>query len=153
MLFRSSQRYELRPQSISTLAHALNINPNLVEALDLCAAICLSDEEYEKAQEYLDKALSVNPSSLSTRSLQAASYRMQGRKTAYEEECKKVLTVNPGYGELYHILAQMLLAKRQFSESARLGRRAIEVDPFLWHAYIELGMNLMRIGETEEAEK
>lgn len=141
------------PKAMSTLDYALTVNPNLVEALSLKAAIYLGDEEYDKAQESLKKALAVNPRDVTAMSLTAAFYHMQGRQTAYENECRKVLEINPDCGELYYTVAQMVLHKRQFADAVDLSRKAIELDPYLWHAYIELARNLFNIGEVEEAQK
>ena len=146
-------RYDLRPKAMGTLSHALKVNPHLIEALDAATAISLSDEQYQKADDYLKKALVTNPNSLSSLSLLAALYYMQGRNVAYEQTCKKVLALNSKYGELYYTVGQLITHKRQFADSARLSRKAIELDPFLWHAYIALGANLMRLGKVEEAEK
>ena len=146
-------RYDLRPQAMATLSHALKVNPRLIEALNAATAIFLSDEQYEKADAYFKKALAVNPESLSTLSLLAAMYYMRGRNVAYEQTCKKILAINSKYGELYYTVGEMITHKRQFADSARLSRKAIALDPFLWHAYIALGSNLMRLGKVEEAEK
>ncbi len=148
-----AQQYELRPKAMETIQHALKINPKLNPALNLAAAICISDEEYTAAQKYLQEALANNPMDVESRSLQAAIYYMQNRETAYQEECKKVLAINPEYGSLYATVASMIGHKRQFSVGVELNRKAIELDPFLWTAYIELGMSLMRVGNIEEAEK
>ncbi|NUM36019.1 MAG: tetratricopeptide repeat protein [Candidatus Brocadiae bacterium] len=147
------QNYELRPKAMSTLEQLLKINPHLVEALDIAAALSLADEEYHKANQYIEKALQVNPNSITTRSLLASLYYMEGRMQAYNAEEQKVLSINPVYGDFYQTVASMIGHKRQFSESVFLLRKAIELDPYLWHTYIDLGMNLMRVGEIEEAEK
>ncbi len=147
------QNYELRPKAMSTVQHILKLHPRLVEALDMAAALSLADEEYAKTMEYIEAALKANPNSLTTRSLLASLYYMEGRMQAYEAEEKKVFAINPLYGDFYHTVASMIGHKRQFSESVFLVKKAIEIDPFLWHAYIDLGMNLMRVGEIEEAEK
>lgn len=146
------QQFQHRPQVIPTLQHALRINPKLMDALTMEAAVYLSDEEYDKAEPVLQKALAINGNHLPTRSLMAAFYYMRGRNTAYEAECQKVLAINPNYGDLYFTLANMVISKRQFNDAVTFNRRAIELDPFLWHAYIELGTNLMRLGKEKEAE-
>lgn len=66
---------------------------------------------------------------------------------------KKILDINPCYGEFYYIVGQATSAKYQFAESVKLNQKAVELDPFLWHAYIELGHSLMRVGNEEEALK
>jgi tetratricopeptide (TPR) repeat protein len=148
-----TQKFGDRSQVIPTLQHALRINPKLIEALNLEAAIYLSDEEYDKAEAVLERTLASNANHLPTLSLMAAFYYMRGRNTAYESTCQKVLAINPIYGDLYLTLANMIICKRQFSDAAAFSRRAIELDPFLWHAYMELGANLMRLGQEKEAEK
>lgn len=147
------QQFHLRSEVIPILQHVLRINPKNIEALNLQSAVYLSDEEYDKAEETLQKALAVNPNHFTTQSLQAAFYYMRGRRTAYEAECQKILALNPHYGRLYFTVASMVIYKRLFADAVMLNRKAIELDPLLWHAYIDLGVNLMRLGDEKEAEK
>ena len=147
------QQFYSRPNAIPTLHHALRINPNFMDAIVLEAIVYLSDQEYDKAERLLQKAATLQPNHLTVRSLLAAIYYMHGRTTAYEAECNKVLAINPNYGELYYIIGNMVIHKRLFSDSVSFYRKAIELDPFLWNAYIELGTNLMRLGEEKEAER
>lgn len=142
-----------QPKAVEALEHALQTNKNLVPALCLKTELCLADEEYKQAQEYLTKALAVNPNHLTALSLQAALYAMQGQEVKYQAQCQKILAINPLYGELYFIVANMVGHKRQFAMVVELQRKAIALDPYLWNAYIELGMSLMHLGQIEEAKK
>ncbi len=150
--FQAAQ-YALKSKVLESLEHCLKIHPKMVQAMALSAAICLSDEEYTLAQKHIESALAINPNNLEALSVQAAIYYMQNRETAYQEQCKKILEINPKYGELYFTVASMIGHKRQFSTGVDLNRKAIELDPYLWHAHIELGMSLMRTGNIEEATK
>ncbi|MBI4612463.1 MAG: tetratricopeptide repeat protein [Planctomycetes bacterium] len=135
-----------RPEAVPLLEQALQINPRHVEALDLLAAIRLDDEEYEATRALLDRALAVNPEHEESLALLAGYHWLAGDPAAYAEVEKRVLAANPACGHFYYVVSQAILTKRQFHEAVDLLKKAIELDPCHWHAYIELGTNLMRTG-------
>jgi tetratricopeptide (TPR) repeat protein len=139
---------ENRPaQAEAKCREALEINPNLMEARHLLVRLFLVDEAYDEAIEQIQKVLAVHPSSPATRALLAACYHAMGRQADYDAECRRVLEVNPGYGQLYAILADNLSRRYRFREAIEMGHKAIALDPELWSAYASLGINLSRVGE------
>src|SRR5690348_4561278 len=54
------------------------------------------------------------------------------------------------YGEAYAIIARHLTLNMRFQDSIAYYRKAIEADPKLWSARSELGIQLMRFGQTDE---
>jgi tetratricopeptide (TPR) repeat protein len=137
-------------QSEASVRTALAINPNLIEGRHFLAGLFLTDETYDKAVEQLQKALNVNPVSPATQALLAACYHAMGNQAEYEATCRQVLKVNPGYGQLYAIIADNLSRRYRFREAIDMGRKAIDLDPTLWSAYASLGINLSRVAEEEE---
>lgn len=129
---------------------ALTINPKLVEARRLLARLYLIDEQYVEAVAQLKQALEVNPSSPMTRSLLAACYQAMRDAAGFQAECQRVLAVNPSYGELYATIAENLARRYRFHEAIEMDRKAIQLDPELWTAYANLGINLSRVGQEEE---
>ncbi|MBM3262197.1 MAG: tetratricopeptide repeat protein [candidate division Zixibacteria bacterium] len=136
-------------QAEAKCKEALAINPYLVEAHHLLGRMALTDENYPEAIEHFRGALEVNPDSPSTRALLAACYHAMGRHAEYEAECRRVLDVHPGYGQLYATIADNLSRRYRFREAIEMGRQAIEIDPELWSAHASLGINLSRVGEEE----
>jgi tetratricopeptide (TPR) repeat protein len=62
-----------------------------------------------------------------------------------------VLKVKPGYGELYATLAHYYEVRRRYDEATALYRKAIELDPDLWDARVQLATSLLRESRQSEA--
>ena len=140
-------------QAEAAARKALAINPGLTEGRHFLAGLHLTDEAYDDAIDELSGALEINPESPGTHALLAAAYHAQGRRTEYEAARKRVLDINPSYGRLYEVIADLLARRYRFRESVEMGRRAIETEPALSSAYAGLGINLTRVGEVEEGRR
>jgi cellulose synthase operon protein C len=134
----------------AALNHALEINPNLVEALALRASMELDLEHFDKAAADLDQALKVNPNSLEAHSLRAAMFFRQNRPSDQDAEIKAVLAINPHWGELFETLSHSATNTRRYAEAVEFSKRAIELSPRLWAAHLSLGIGLQRLGKVEE---
>ncbi len=139
-----------RPEAVAYLQKALAVNPRHSEALALLAAVQLDDEEFVETKPLLDRALAVNPTDQRALALLAGYWWLHGDPAAYEAIEKKVLALNPACGDFYYSVAQVILTKRQFHRAVDLLKKAVELDPQHWHAYIDLGTNMMRIGVNGE---
>ena len=64
-----------------------------------------------------------------------------------------MLAVNPAYGDVYRIAADLSARNYRFEEAVALTRKAIALDPGNTRAYGDLGMHLMRTGDEAEARK
>jgi tetratricopeptide (TPR) repeat protein len=58
--------------------------------------------------------------------------------------------VNPVYGEGYALVAYHLVLNRRYKDGITYYRKAVELDPQLWSAHSQLGINLMRLGQEDE---
>src|SRR5262249_15150513 len=58
---------------------------------------------------------------------------------------------NPIYGEAYVIGGHFYDINRRYEESIKSYRKAIELNPRLWPAQGQLGLNLIRLGQEAEA--
>jgi tetratricopeptide (TPR) repeat protein len=137
-------------ESIAYARSALKVNPNFAPALNLLAELALDEENEQAALEEIDKSLRVNPAELESLSLKAALHYLHTDKNGFAQIEKKVLELNPGYGNFYYILAENLVSRRKYQDAVEFYRKAVALDPELWAAYTSLGMNLARIGEFEE---
>ena len=132
------------------LDHALEINPNLVEALALRASMELDLEHFDKAASDLDQALKVNPNSLDAHSQRAAMFFLLNRPSDQDAEIKAVLAINPHWGELFEALSHSATNTRRYAQAVEFSKRAIELSPRLWSAHLSLGIGLERLGRVEE---
>lgn len=145
-----SVRLERGGEAWAHVQRALAVNPRLVEAHDLAAALLLEVGEIEAAERHLEEALSVNPHSLSTRAYRAVAFYLRDRTAELEEEIRRVQSVNPRYGEVYATLADFAVLNRRYPEAVGFARRAVELSPWLWRAWATLGLNLLRMGRDVE---
>ncbi len=131
----------------AALGRALTINPNLVEAIALKAALALDMAQFDAATTEIDKALKINPRSLEAHSLRAAMFYLQDKE--FEPEVAATLAINSRYGGVYNTLSHYATITRRTEQAAAFARRATELSPQLWDAHLNLGMALLRLGQME----
>jgi tetratricopeptide (TPR) repeat protein len=64
---------------------------------------------------------------------------------------ERALAYNPGYGEAYAIPAYFFVITRRYREAIDFYQRAVSVQPDLYTAHTELGVNLLRENRIDEA--
>ena len=131
----------------TALTRALAINPNLVDAIALKAAIALEANQLDDASTDIEKALKINSHSLEAHSLKAALLFLQDKD--FEPEVAATLAISPKYGNVYNTLSHYATMTRRTEQAAQFARRAIEVAPRLWDAHLNLGMALLRLGQMD----
>ena len=144
-------RWEKRAPEL--LAKALQVNPSLAEARVLLAQVHLEEDDYKTATQEVDAALQVNPHLLEAWSLRAVTEYLQGNRAAEQETISRILRQNPAYGKVFADLADFSVIKRQYGAAVEFYRRALTTDPDLADARANLGINLFRLGQEEEARK
>jgi tetratricopeptide (TPR) repeat protein len=130
---------------------AIAADPKLVEAYELLARLAIEDADRQKAAAHAKKALEISPEALDAMALLAAIDWIEDRPSSSWEQA--FLKVNPAYGEGYKLAGDLLVINRRYEEGIKLYRKAVEVDPQLWSAHSQLGINLMRLGEDTEARR
>jgi cellulose synthase operon protein C len=148
-----AKKYEDNLEVEAYARAALKINPNSIPALNLLAELALDEENLEAAKGEIDKSLSVNPSDLASLSLKAVYLYFRSDVAGFAQNEKRILELNPAYGNFYYILAENCVSRRKYHEAVEFNRKAVALDPELWAAYNSLGMNLTRIGQLEEGRK
>jgi cellulose synthase operon protein C len=141
------------PAAAAAATRALEIDPDLASAHLLLAQLDLDNTRYEAARERIDRVLTTNPSDIEARAMRGAALYVTGERSAYDAEVKKVLAINPAYGDLYRVVGEVVARAYRFEEAAALSREAIKLDPTNHRAHASLGMQLMRTGEEEEARR
>ena len=142
-----NKRLDGDAETSAALARALAVNPNLVEAIELKAAIALEANQLEDASAEIEKALKINSRSLEGHSLRAALLYLQDRD--FEPEVAATLAIGPKYGGVYNTLSHYAAITRRTEQAAQFARRATEIAPRLWDAHLNMGMALLRLGQMD----
>ena len=129
-------------------AKALKSDPKMYEAQELLARVALEDNNPEKAAAEAKKALDINKEALGAMATLATIQWLDDKKSDWMD---KALKINPLYGEGYALAAHYFIINRRYDEGIKMYREAIQVQPDLWSAHSQLGINLMRFGKDGEA--
>lgn len=128
----------------------LAINPNLVRALILKAYLALEVEKLDEAVRAADRALAINPNAVQAHAIKAAMLYLAGKPAEVEATAKRVLASNPQAGSFYYTLGHFAVNNRRYADAVEFFRKAVELSPSLWTAQTQLGVQLLRLGKTEE---
>ncbi len=139
------------PAASAAATRALEIDPHLADAELLLAQLDLDNTRWDAARERIARVLSFNPSQLDARALAAAVTYVRGTREAFDAEAKQALAINPTFGEIYRVAAELLARNYRFDEAVSLAREAVTLDPENARAHAELGMHLMRTGDESQA--
>ena len=139
------------PAAAAEATRALEIDPHLADAELLLAQLDLDNTRWEAAKERINRVLEFNPSHLDARALAAAITYVRGSREAFEAEAKPTLAINPRFGEIYRVAAELSARNYRFDEAVALAREAVTIDPGNARAHAELGMHLMRTGDEAQA--
>ncbi|HEX5412545.1 MAG TPA: tetratricopeptide repeat protein [Terriglobia bacterium] len=138
-------------KAIEYAAKALKLDPKLVEAHELMANLALEDSNTQKASEEADAALKLAPDVLDAMAVHAAIEVLAERPP--DAWFNKIRQVNPYYGQAWAVVAHHLVLNYRYQDAIAYYRKAVEIDPQLWSARSQLGVNLMRGGEEQDARR
>jgi Tfp pilus assembly protein PilF len=138
-------------KAIEYAAKAIELDPKLAEARELMANLLLEDSDAAKAFAEADEALKISPEALDAMAIHAAIEVLADRSP--DGWLAKIRQINPNYGEAYALIAHHLVLNRRYEDGIAYYRKAIEVEPRLWSAHTQLGINLMRMGQEDEPRK
>lgn len=130
---------------------AVELDPKLVEAQELVAALVLEDGDFKKAAEEAQTALKISPNALDAMAVLAAIDLLDDKPSS--EWTTKMLAASPKYGQGYARIARWFVLNRRYEEAIGYYRKALELDNTLEPARAELGVTMMRVGNDLEARK
>jgi Flp pilus assembly protein TadD len=144
------------------LNDAIAADPKMVEAHELLADLLLANSEPEEAVKEARAAIALAPydgagptgggtDALNAEAELAAAALLADKNSEADAWLAKIRAVNAGYGEGDLIVAKHMMLNRQYPEAIVYDRKAVEADPQLWAAHEDLGLNLMRMGQQDEA--
>jgi tetratricopeptide (TPR) repeat protein len=124
-----------------------------LEAHLLLARTDLEDGKIADADEKLNEALEIAAEqklpTLEIFALKASADLLRG--TTQSQWTAKALAQNSSYGEAYATPAYFYVITRRYREAIELLKRAVEIEPDLYSAHAELGVNLLRENQIQEA--
>jgi len=143
----AAETFEAR--AVELAEKALAAEPKLLEARELLARLALEEHNPAKAIQEADKALAMSPEALGAMALRATIDWLDDKpETPWLE---RILKVNPVYGEAHATAARFFVLNRRYEEGIQFYRKALALNPRLWEARAQLGLNLMRLGRDQEA--
>ncbi|HLI84721.1 MAG TPA: tetratricopeptide repeat protein [Bryobacteraceae bacterium] len=123
---------------------ALEGDPKLVEAQELLARMALEDNDNARATEEAKKALAIDSNSVQARAILASIDLLADKKDS---------PWDPHAAKGYETIAHFFVINRRYQEGIEYYRKALALDPSLDSARSQLGVNLMRLGQNDEARK
>jgi tetratricopeptide (TPR) repeat protein len=141
------------PAAAEAANKAIEIDPKLSDAHLLLAQLDLDNARFDAARERIDQALKINEADLDARSLLAAIAYVRTGRQAFDSEARRVLAINPGYGEVYRVASDLAARNYRFDEAVALARESVALDPTNTQAFSDLGLHLMRTGDEPDARK
>ena len=138
--------------AIESVRETLEDRPRQAEGHLLMGRMALEEGRLDEARESLEAALreslALEIAPLEAYALLASLEMLEGERD--NPWVEKALEYNPRYGEVFAEQAHFYVITRRYREATERLRRAIAVNPRLWRAHAELGVNLMREGLDEE---
>ncbi|HYL35010.1 MAG TPA: tetratricopeptide repeat protein [Bryobacteraceae bacterium] len=128
---------------------AAQLDPKLAEARELLAYLALEDNDEARAAKEADQALAISSEALDAMAIHATLDWLHDKTESPWMD--RILKINPVYGEAYSTAGHFFVINRRYPEGIRSYRKALELNPRLWEARAQLGINLMRLGEEGEA--
>jgi tetratricopeptide (TPR) repeat protein len=136
-------------KSVEFADQALKKDPKAYEAHEVLARFAIEDGNPTEAGAQADKALAISPEALDALMIRATIDWMEGKPGT--EWIDRLNKVNPSHAEGYALAARIFVINRRYEEGIKLYRKAVELNPEYLPARSELGVNLMRLGEEDEA--
>ncbi len=137
--------------AVEAAQKAAELDPKLYEAHEQLAFLALEDSDEETAAKEADLALAISGEALDAMAIHAAIDFLHDKNDT--PWIGRILKINPAYGEAYSTAGHFYVINRRYDEGILAYRKAIELNPRLWEARAQLGVNLMRLGEDTEASR
>jgi tetratricopeptide (TPR) repeat protein len=121
---------------------ALECDPHLLAAQELLARLALEDNDPERAAQEAHQALQMSPGSAQAKAILATIDWLDDKSGDQWD---------PHTGPGYETAARIFVLNRRYQEGIQLFHKAVAAQPDLWSAHSQLGINLMRLGDEQEA--
>lgn len=135
---------------------ALERDPQFFPAHEMLAYLALENGAGHEAEEEAQKALAISNEALDAMAILASLDFLKGNGLALADNSPwmaRLLKIDPYYGEAYLTAGHFLEINYRYTEAIAAFRKALDLNPDLAAARSQLGINLMRLGQTEEAQQ
>ena len=135
------------------IKQALELNKDHVPSLLYQVDNLIDGEKFDAATEILDQVFEVNPHHPEAWAYKAVIAHLTGDEDAEVESRNKALSAwstNPGVD---HLIGKKLSRNYRFAEGSAYQKRALEFDPFMLAAKLQLSQDYLRLGNEEEGWK
>jgi tetratricopeptide (TPR) repeat protein len=143
--------------ALQTLEKALELNPDSPVALAMAAEISFQDDP-QRAQQYLDRAIALDPDYYRTHLIQAFVHKRRAQFDQALESLNRTIELKSTHADARKERANFLLQKtdspeslRQAIEDYQILQQALPQQSPLWNYYI--GLAYFHLKEYERAEK
>lgn len=106
-----------------------------------------------EAIKHFEADLKSNPKSFESLAEIMAINMQEGKATEVRDRITRQMQLVPDSPTLYHLLGQYWMAVRENAKAVEAYKKAIDLDPNLFPAYISLGELYQRGGQLEDAER
>jgi len=133
---------------------AAKLDPKLAEAHELLAYLALEDNDEKRATKEADQALAISDEALDALAIHAVIDWLDDKADTPNLQnpwIDRLVKINPAYGEAYSTAGHFFVINRRYTEGIKFYRKALDLNPRLWDARAQLGVNLMRLGQEGEA--
>ncbi len=138
-------------KAVEMAKQALQHDAKLYEAHEALAYFALEDSNPEAAANEAQEALKISSEALDGMAVLASIDWLNGKQDS--EWMTRILKVNPVYGQAYATGGHFFEINRRYDEAIQFYRKALELNDKLLPARSQLGVNLMRLGQHEEAKQ
>ncbi len=135
--------------AVKAAQKAADLDPKLFQAHEELAFLALEDNDEDTAAKQADLALGISGEALDAMAIHLSIDFLHDKNDSPWAD--RILKVNPAYGEAYSTAGHFYVINRRYQEGIAAYRKALELNPQLWEARAQLGVNLMRLGEEVEA--
>ncbi len=138
----------------ATLLAIEAINPRYPDAKAIEVERWLEAAETDPAKKIIEEMLTINPTDSRFLAYRAAAHFLDGNEVAMRETQEIALADKIAESSIVWRIPGDVAARRyRFKEAAAFYRKALEVNPADLEAELQLGFDLLRMGEEEEGRK
>jgi cellulose synthase operon protein C len=126
---------------------SLKVNAKNARALKVRASIEIDANQWAAAGKTLDAVLAVNQDDVEAIAMKATVAWLRDDAAAYQAEVARAFAINPGYAELYRIVARSAVREHRYVEAIELEKQAVGRRRDFYEAMAGVGMGYLRLGE------